>query len=56
MPADFLNKLSEKRSKTEKVNITILRTQNSPGTKFQLKIKSLNFSTKSINRKIVFPI
>ena len=56
MPTDFLKKSCEKRSKTEKVNISILHIRNSPGTKFQLKMKILNFWTKLINRKIVFPI
>ena len=56
MPIDFLKKTCEKMSETEKVNITILHIRNSPGTKFQLKIKILNFWTELINRKIVFPI
>ena len=34
----------------------ISHIRNSPGTKFQLKIKNLNFWTKLMNRKVVFRI
>ena len=52
MPTDFLNKTCKERSETEKVNTTIefLHFRNNPCTKFQLKMRILNFWTKLISQ------
>ena len=50
MPKGFFERNLQKRSKTEKVKITIkfyiLEMRNSIGTKFMLKLTILNFWTK----------
>ena len=57
MQTDFLNKTCRKGLKQKNEHRhRILHIRNSPGTKFQLEIKILNFCTKLINRKIVFLI
>ena len=43
---DILEKTCKEKSKTEKVNITIDFYMFEIGTKFQLKLKILNFWTK----------
>ena len=51
----FLEYSLQKNRKSEHHH-QILHIRNNPGTKFQLKMKTLNFLTILINRKIVFPI